>query len=151
MVKTLHPLGRISTRIELPPEVRVPLVRPGSTEPARDVAWSIADSAAAAQRALETPLNFPSLKESVVPGDKLAIALDEAVPDAVNVVRGVIAAAQAAGIETAAISVVASEEDFCKMLREELGEGIKVVIHDPEDEQQLALVCLNEKNESTLR
>lgn len=150
MVKSHHPLGRISTRIELPPEVRVPLVRPGSAEPARDVAWSIADSAAAAQRALETPLNFPSLKESVVPGDKLAIALDEAVPDAVNVVRGAIAAAQAAGIEAASISVVCSDEDFCKLLRDELGEGIQVVIHDPDDEQQLALVCLNEKNERLL-
>ena len=33
-------------------------------------------------------------RKPVVPGDQLAIAIDEAVPDAVNIVRGAIAAAE---------------------------------------------------------
>jgi nickel-dependent lactate racemase len=150
VVKTLHPLGPISARIELPPEVRVPLEHDVESQEGRDMSMVVDDSAAAARAALEAPLKFPSLAEGVVPDDQLAIAIDEAVPDALNVLRGVIAASEAAGIEPGAITVVACEEDFCKTLREGLGDAIRVVVHDPEDPINLALLGLNEKNERLL-
>ncbi|MEX2091086.1 MAG: lactate racemase domain-containing protein [Pirellulales bacterium] len=150
MVKALHPLGPISSRLELPPGVRVPLVHDVDPPAGQNLSLAVADPAAAARRALESPLKYPPLSEGVVPGDQLAIALDEAVPDATNVVRGAIAAAEAAGIEPGAITVVACDEDFCKSLREGLGEAVRVVVHDPEDPVNLALLGLNEKNERLL-
>jgi nickel-dependent lactate racemase len=80
----------------------------------------------------------------------LAIAIDEAVPDAVSVVRGALDAAKAAGIEAELITVVTSDEGFGKDLRGELGESVRVVVHDPEDRENLCLVGLNEKNEQLL-
>ena len=150
MVKILHPLGPISSRIELPPEVRVPLVHDAEPLQGQAALTTLADSAAAAREALRSPLKFPPLAEGVVPGDQLAIVIDEAVPDALNILRGAIAAAEEAGIVPAAISVVAIDEDFCKLLRDELGDGVCVVVHDPEDPQNLALLGLNEKNERLL-
>ena len=140
MVKILHPLGPISSRIELPPEVRVPLVHDAEPLQGQAALTTLVDSAAAAREALRSPLKFPPLAEGVVPGDQLAIVIDEAVPDALNILRGAIAAAEEAGIVPAAISVVAIDEDFCKLLRDELGDGVCVVVHDPEDPQNLALL-----------
>lgn len=147
MVKSLEPSDSFVERLGLPPDVSVPLERAAapSTAPLR-----VTDVIAAAREALQSPLKYPAFVEGVVPGDKLAIALDEAVPDAVSVVRGVIEAALAAGIGQDAISVVSSDEPFCIFLRDQLGPEIRVVVHDPEDEQDLALVALNEKNQRLL-
>lgn len=149
MVKTLHPLGPIASRIELPPDVRVPLVHDGGV-PTQHEQAIVSDTAAAARAALESPLNYPAFAEGVVPGDQLAIAIDASVPDAGNILRGVIAAALSAGIEPAAIAVVSSDEEFCHALRDEVDDRVRVVIHDPEDQQDLALLGLNEKNERLL-
>ena len=112
------------------------------------------DPAAAARDALESPLGFPPLADGVVPGDKLAIAIDPSVPEAANILRGAIAAAEAAGIEPAAVSVVCSDEQFGRALREELheelGEATRVVVHDPDDPLNLAFICRNEKNRRLL-
>jgi len=150
VVKVLHPLGPIASRIELPPDVRVPVELDFGPVAGRPAPSSIADPAAAAERALESPLKFPPLADGIVPGDQLAIVVDESVPCAASVVRGVVSAAQAAGVESSAITVVAIDEEFGKTLRAEFGGEVRVVIHDPEDPQNLALVGLNNKNERLL-
>lgn len=147
MVKSLKPSDSFADRLGLPPEMSVPLEHTVASSGAR---LQVVDVAAAAREALQSPLRYPSFVEGVVPEDKLAIALDEAVPEAVNVVRGVIEEALAAGIEPAAITVVSSDEPFCMFLRDQLGPDVRVVVHDPEDQQDLALVALNEKNERLL-
>lgn len=148
MVKSLQPLGSFVARLELPAEVCVSVEH--AVTPSEDRPLLVTDTVAAARAALESPLKYPLFAAGVVPGDKLAIALDEAVPDAVNIVRGAIEAATAAGIEPSAITVVASEEEFCAGLHEALGEAIKVVVHDPLDQQDLAMIGLNGKNERLL-
>jgi hypothetical protein len=152
LVKSLQPLGSFATRLKVPPEVRVPIEH--AVAQSAGPHPLVTDTAAAAREALESPLKYPLFAAGVVPGDKLAIAIDEAVPDAANIVRGAIEAATAAGIEPSAISIVASDEEFCANLRMALDEGvragIKVVVHDPDDQQDLALVGLNEKNERLL-
>ncbi len=145
MVKTLHPLGPISSQIELPPEVRVRFEygadRPAGLEPAP----TVSDPAAATKLALSVPLHFPSLAEGVVPGDRLVIAIDEAVPEPVSILRGALEAAMQAGIAPDAIAVVTSDEAFGTLLRGELGESVRVVVHDPDDPENLCLIGLNEK------
>jgi nickel-dependent lactate racemase len=79
-----------------------------------------------------------------VPGDRLAIAVDEAVPSAVSVIRGAIDAATEAGVSTDAIAVVSSDAELAETLRAELngpsGDAVQVVIHDPDDPNELCLV-----------
>ena len=158
MVKVLRPLGLISSQIKLPPEAHVPVEHASNHAAAREATTTATvaavDPAAAAMRALEAPLNFPPLAQAVVPGDQLAIAIDEAVPAAADIVRGVIAAAEAAGIEPDAITIVTSDEEFCRTLRDELGSGNgaapRVVVHDADDPHNLCLIGLTEKDEPLL-
>jgi nickel-dependent lactate racemase len=150
LVKVLHPLGPLAARINLPPEVRVPVEHGFPPRVGRRVPVELADPAAAARHALESPLNFPPLASAVVPGDQLAIVVDESVPLATSIVRGAVAAAQAAGVEPGSTTVVAIDEDFGKLLRVEFGDEVRVVMHDPEDPLNLALLGLNEKNERLL-
>lgn len=147
MVKPLYSTSNFATRLGLPADISVPIEHAVSS---MERCKSVADPAAAALAALEAPLDYPAFAAGVVPGDKLAIALDEAVPEAVSVVRGVLAAAQSAGIAAESISVVASDEEFCHLLRAELGEAALIVVHDPEDQLDLALVGLNGRNERLL-
>lgn len=163
MVKSLHPLGAISPQLSLPPEIRIGLERApesrakqngskkaGKARGPTPAASYPADAAEAVVRALEAPLDFPALSLGVVPGDHLAIAVDESVPQAASIVAGAVRAAEQAGVERSAISVVARDKDFLQALREELGNGsaggLQFVVHDPEDEQDLCLVARTDKN-----
>jgi nickel-dependent lactate racemase len=148
VVKALHPLTAISPRIELAPNRRVDIRHElnGSAEagPAPREPTAIApivDTAAAVFRALDEPLHFPPLSQGVVPGDRLAIAVDESVPCLAGIVRGTIDAAIVAGIEPDAISVVATDGATLDAVRAELkhgaSDGIQFVIHDPADEANL--------------
>ena len=80
----------------------------------------VVDAAAATFRRLAAPLNFPPLSQGVVPGDRLAIAVDETTPCLAGIVRGTIDAALEAGIEPDAISVVATDGRRWSRCRAEL-------------------------------
>jgi Lactate racemase N-terminal domain len=154
VVKALHPLGLLSSRIELSPESQVcveHVVESGDSPTcATDCGASpaqhfiVSDVAAAARHALRAPLGFPPFAQATVPGDRLAIAVDEAVPLAASVVRGVVGAATEAGIEPESISVVTSDAELAETLPGEssgpTGEAIQVVQHSPADANALCLV-----------
>jgi nickel-dependent lactate racemase len=146
VVKALHPIGALSSRIKLAPEARVLVERAADA----DSESAASDPAAAALRALAAPLDFPPLAQGTVPGDHLAIAVDETVPCAASVVQGVVAAAEAAGIERDAITIVTSDAEFADTLRADLRIGATDVIHfvkhDPDDPHNLCLVGALGKN-----
>lgn len=142
VVKALHPLGPISSLLTLSPEIQVPLeptVRSGSPVP-------VVEPRDAARHALELPLNFPPLAQATVPGDRLAIAVDESVPLAVDVVKGVVDAAEHAGFERELISVVTVDAELAARLRDKFGDdsdgGVHIVVHDPDDAENLCPVGL---------
>jgi lactate racemase-like protein len=148
VVKALHPLTAISPRIELAPDRRVELrhemngaAEAGAVQRGSMAIAPVVDAAAAAFRGLHEPLHFPPLAQGVVPGDRLAIAVDESAPCLAGVVRGTIDAAIVAGIEPDAISVVAIDDATLDAVRAELkhgaSEGIQFVVHDPADEAHL--------------
>jgi hypothetical protein len=154
VVKTFHPLGLLSSRIELAPESRVRVEREqdrgdlsaakpnGGATSARLSADALV--AAAAHAALRTPLGFPPFARATVPGDRLAIAVDESVPLAASVVRGALDAAAEAGISTDATSIVTGNAELAETLRavvnEASGEAVQVVLHDPDDPNNLCPV-----------
>jgi len=150
VVKALHPLSPTAAQINLPPDVCVPIEPDSAPRAGRPAPIAVGDPALAARQALESPLKYPPLAAAVVPGDRLAIVVDQSIPSAASIVRGTIAAARAAGVESGAISVVAVDEYFCKALRAEFGEEVRIVTHDPDDPLNLALLGLNQKNERLL-
>ena len=102
-------------------------------------------------QALAEPLDFPSLSLSTVPGDRVAIAVDAAVPCAAQVVRGVVDALHGAGVDDDAISIVTTTGEFGQQCRAALDNGaaaaIHSVTHDPDDEANLCLVAVRKRRE----
>jgi hypothetical protein len=154
VVKTLHPVGRLSNRIELAPESRVRFEHErtaqerSASSPNRlelSPQLSADDEVAAAVRdALAAPLEFPPFAKMIVPGDRLAIAIDETLPHAAGAARGAVDAAVASGVALDAMAVVTSDAELASVLRVSLdnssGESVRVVIHDPDDENDLCPV-----------
>jgi hypothetical protein len=103
---------------------------------------------------LAAPLDFPPLAAATVPGDRVAIALDDAVPCAAQVVRGAVEALQQAGIEPEAISIVTTDAQTGATCREACAESDvqlpQLVIHDPEDTDNLCLVGVTRRGEALL-
>src|SRR6266446_10217006 len=80
--------------------------------------------------ALERPLDFPPLRQAVVPGDRVAIAYDADLPDARPVLEAVCLVLQRAGVESDAITVLVAAE-APNALTDSLPPGARLVRHDP--------------------
>lgn len=150
MVKSLHAIDTISGRICPNDERRVALVRAAGRSP-ENAPLSEADPRSAVARALAEPLEFPALSQSTVPGDRVAIAVGEAVPRAAEVVLGVVDALHTAGVDDDAISIVTTSGDSGRQCLSAIGNGatsvIHTVTHDPDDETNLCLVAVPKRRE----
>ncbi len=150
MVKTLHPIDTISSRISPDNERRVHLVRAVEPE-AIGLTQTVVDPAAATAQALAEPLDYPPLSLSTVPGDRVAVVVDHAVPRAASIVRGVVDALHHAGIDDDGISIVTTDSEFGRRCKAELDGGadsaIHSVTHDPDDELNLCFVGIRKRRE----
>jgi nickel-dependent lactate racemase len=144
LVKPLHLLGSIASRISQGNGHRVRL-----KYARRD--FSAQDPSAAVMSALASPLDYPPLAESVVPGDRVAIAVDAAVPQVVDVVRGAVEALASSGVDRDAMVIVAASSELAAACRGEFAGngagGVQVVLHDPDDEKNLCFVGLSRRRE----
>jgi len=98
---------------------------------------------AALRAALEAPQGYPPLRQNVVPGDRVAIALDPdlAGPRAIlDVVTDVL---EAAGVEPDAITIVEAVRHNDPPVSGERGEVFEV--HDPSDRDRLAYLATTAK------
>jgi len=105
----------------------------------------IEDPAAAAAAVLASPLNFPPLDQAVVPGDQVVVPVDPEVPQAGNVVAGVIHALLEAEVQPDQVSVLLDKRhadvvDFESYLPPR-AEGAQLVVHEPDDPSQLAYLA----------
>jgi hypothetical protein len=148
LVKAPHLLDTISSRIPSGDDRRVRLTR------VHDHVSSV-EPFAAAMRALAEPLNYPPMSVSTVPGDRVAIAVDSAVPSARQVVRGTVQALTDAGVDPESISVVVASAELAELFRAEpIGNetgGVQIVLHDPDDEANLCFVGVNKRKKRTFR
>ncbi len=147
MVKTLHPIADISALVGLDSDRRVRLEHgPGTVKHERS---SLKDVAKAVVEALAEPLGYPPLSASIVPGDRIAIALDEAVPCVPEIVRGIVESLNRAGIDNDGISIVTRDAEssrlFCAELSKDAQSAISIVVHDPDDERELCMVGVTKK------
>jgi nickel-dependent lactate racemase len=110
----------------------------------------VADLTVAASAALEQPLDFPPLRQSVVSGDRVAVALEPAVPQASLLVSAVVSHLLGAGIAAGDISIVHPGTDRAgadDALRRELPaavrKSIEIVAHDPAHRDGLSYLAAN--------
>jgi hypothetical protein len=160
LVKTPHPIGEITTHIASATDRFVRLMREGVASTNGDACTSAqtcllssSEVSAAVVQALEGPLGFPPLAAGIVPGDRVAIAVDESVPCVGVVVRGAVEAFRRAGVEADDISVVTSDPTTNRLCREALpsgGASPHVVTHEPDDEKNLCMIGQTRRHEPVL-
>ena len=94
---------------------------------------------AAVRAALAEPLKYPTLKQAVIEGDKVTIALDRGVPHAAEIVRAIADELLAAQISADDITVLQSEQTLPgESFRLSDGRSIHVQLHSPTDRDKLS-------------
>lgn len=115
------------------------------------VAIAAGELAERCAKALAEPEGFPPLVSCVVPGDRVALALAAGTPCADEVVRGLLAALDAAGVEPARVTVVAAEASDASHLTAQLeGVGADVVLHNPADAEGLCFAGVTQAGHEVL-
>jgi nickel-dependent lactate racemase len=115
----------------------------------------LADTAAAAAAAVANPLEFPPLDRATVPGDVVVLALEDDLPQAAELVAGIVAQLQVAGITPDRISIAQirsaverNDADPRALLPAEIREQIGRVVHDPTVREELAFLAPNRQGEA---
>ena len=162
MVKPLHPIDEIAARIiDVDGEgVRLTHVLADdssadlqATRPRLNGTHVFVDPIEAIAKALAEPIDFPPLVAGIIPGDRVAIAVDEAVPQIGLIVRGAVQVLENAGIEPKDISIVTADARTSQLCRDELSDGtpeLQFVVHDPADDNSLCLVGTTKRGEPLL-
>jgi nickel-dependent lactate racemase len=111
----------------------------------------VTDVRAATREALESPLEFPPLGRSVVPGDQITISVESGVPQAATIVAEVVEELLGVGIEPNDISVLidAGERgpdwvDPRSEVSDEWRDKIELVVHDPLRRSELRYLAATE-------
>jgi hypothetical protein len=90
--------------------------------------------------AVDSPLEAPPLQESVVPGDRIAIAVDLALPGWDTLARSAVGSMRSAGIKSEDIAILAKGGPGPDPSVQTL-DGIPVQVHDPTDRAGLAYLA----------
>ena len=108
----------------------------------------IVDLPSAIASALDDPLEFPPLARSAVPGDRVAIVLDEAVPQVATLVAAVVERLVGAGVAATDITIVHTAADVAaatidprSQLPEPTRQEVALVVHDPDAREQLSYLA----------
>lgn len=113
---------------------------------------ALTDPASAVREAIAHPLEFPSLDNATVPGDRVAIALDPLTPSAAGATMGALAALRDAGVESDQVTVVCAQPLPCEHFRDALAEShhgeVQLELHDPGDEEACAMVAVGKAGEA---
>jgi hypothetical protein len=104
------------------------------------------DPTAAVAASLVDPVDYPPLAQTVVPGDRVVLAIQSGVPQAAWVVAGIVQTLLEARIASGNISIVLSPafeagRMVTSLLPDTVREGIRVTRHDPRDRGGLAYLA----------
>lgn len=91
--------------------------------------------------ALEHPRQYPPLRQAVVPGDQVVLALDAREPHTSAVLRGVCEVLRKAGVAPASITVLSSLGLPPGGAPLQLPDDVSLVVHDPSDRNELAYLA----------
>ncbi|MCC7084963.1 MAG: DUF2088 domain-containing protein [Pirellulales bacterium] len=138
-------LGQL--QFELPPSVLVAdFASPAQTQQ-HDVLRSIA-------AAVETPLDFPPIKQAVVPGDHVVLAVASGVPGVTDVVAAVVPALMEGGVAADDITVVQTQADVVAGaidpragLPENFRHRVQLFTHNSGEQTQLSYLAADDRSE----
>jgi nickel-dependent lactate racemase len=105
---------------------------------------AIHDVAAAVAKAIESPIAFPPLRQAIVPGDHVAIVLDEGIPQPAEVLGPVIECLADAGVQrhdTLIVEIPRHTDPRNVLTADVLPPGIRLVQHDPHDRNRLSYLA----------
>jgi len=111
------------------------------------------DIVAAMAAAVLDPIGFPPLTQAVVPGDRIAIPLDPALPRPQRLVAGLVGSLCEAGIAPSDITILAvggdpeSNSDPRSELPEAMAKQITFLVHDPADREVLGFLATSSENQ----
>jgi nickel-dependent lactate racemase len=97
------------------------------------------EAVAAVRDALENPRDFPPLRQMIVPGDRVAIALDPSIPRSRSVLDGLVEVLLQAGAGEESLAIVTPMAAGDAGHRT-AGDGAGVV-HDPDDRARIAYLA----------
>jgi hypothetical protein len=99
-----------------------------------------ADLDATLAEALESPRDFPPVSKMLVPGDRVAIAVDSSLSDVGQILSVLVATVREAIGDEGQITVIATPERG-RELEGEIPVGVEFVVHDPSDQSQIAYLA----------
>ena len=105
---------------------------------------ALADVAAAADRALAEPVDFPPLERAALPGDRVALAIEPGVPRVATILARTVAALVAAEVAPADIHIVratAEPADVLGEIPEAIRREVVSAVHDPSSRQALSYLA----------
>lgn len=91
------------------------------------------------REAIERPRDFPPLRQAVVPGDNVVLALDPEVPEAATILGVVCEALFDAGVEPEGVRVIAAGP--LEVPEGALPPGVSFAVHDPDDRSRIAYLA----------
>jgi hypothetical protein len=122
-----------SLEFEVPSEQVVSSWRgPAGIDPA-EVVRAVGD-------ALENPRGFPPLRQIVVPGDRVTVALDPTVPESGLILEVLRAILEEAGVEPGGLTVLSPAIPGGTLLPVSAGVG-QHLVHDPDDRAEIAYLA----------
>lgn len=92
------------------------------------------------RRALERPLDFPPLRQAIVPGDRVILAVDPGTPELSTIVAAVVNVIESAGIDREQVCVLATDRGP-EGWEASLPAGIAATIHDPDASGAMAYLA----------
>lgn len=139
-----------SVTLEPPPGARV-------AECGRPQGHALADVGPAVRRALNEPLDYPPLARSMMPGDRVVLALEPGLPQAAQLVAAVVAYVIEAGVDPDGITVLQSQADAHSKAPDPRAalpwtwrKRVGLATHDPADRKQLAYLAALDSGERVL-
>jgi nickel-dependent lactate racemase len=111
---------------------------------------ALTDITSAIAATLSDPLDFPAVRRSVVPGDRIALAAEAGVPQAGVIASAVVSTLLEAGISADCIAIVhrrTDQFDADDVLRQALPgvarEAVQIIAHDPDHRDGLSYLAAN--------
>jgi nickel-dependent lactate racemase len=108
----------------------------------------------ATTRAIEAPLDFPPLRQAIVPGDRIVLALAPGVPEGPKVVAAIVTTLTTAGAVPEDITVVRTPQDVANgvadpraKLPAEIRERVLVQTHNAVERNELSYLAADAQGE----
>ena len=97
-------------------------------------------AAAAVEEALEDPRDFPPFRQMIVPGDRVAIALDPGIPQAYAVLGAIVDVLRRSGVGSDTVTIVAPSAPMDGTAGP-VSPDESIEVHDPDDRARIAYLA----------